>query len=141
MLEEKIIKINLKVIICKILGHDTYEAVCRGVFFGYDCRRCGSRSPFWFGKVKYPNFSNIVKRSRKKIHKKFFSYGNSWVNETDDEFWKGRLQKEINEIWRAKTPEQMKEEIIDAINVLSMIDSNVDEMTWLFNEDNTLKVE
>ncbi len=139
MNEKPIIQINLKVIICKIIGHETYEAKCRGEFFGYDCARCGSRFMCWVGKPRYPDFKTIVMNCKKKIDEKFYQYGNSWVNFTDDEFWKKRLQGEINEIWKAKTPEQMKSEIVDAINVLTMIDYNVDEMTQLFDEKVTEK--
>lgn len=73
------------------------------------------------------------------MKEKFFRYGNSWVGFNDDKFWKSRLQREIDEIWKAKTPEEMKNEITDAINVLAMINSNVNNMSWLFQDETKME--
>ncbi len=130
MKSESVITINLKLIICKIIGHNVYEARCRGEHFGYQCIRCGIRIPFWFGKIKYPDFKNIVKDCKTKINSKFSSYGNSWVNQSDQDFWKRRLNDEIKEIWSAKTSVDMIKEIDDAINVLAMIRENAKEIHY-----------
>lgn len=130
--EKPIIEFNLKVIICKILGHKTYEAKCRGEFFGYQCIRCDSRFSFWVGKPDYPNFKEIVNNCKKKIKEKFPDYGNSWVSFSDKSFWKKRTKEEFDEIWLSESPEQMKNEIDDLINILSMTRENVDE--FLFEE-------
>jgi hypothetical protein len=55
------------------------------------------------------------------MRKSFFRYGNSWVNCNDFNFWKKRLNGEINEIFLAKTDEEFKQEISDAINILAMM--------------------
>lgn len=123
--EKPIIQFNPKVIICKILGHKTYEAKCRGHWFGYDCIRCGSRFQVPVGKPDYPNFDQITKDCKKKIDESFIDYGNSWKYNSDDDFWKIRIQNEIDEIWESENPKQMEKEIIDAVNVLAMTKENV----------------
>lgn len=128
---DSIVEINLKLIICKIIGHNVYEAKCRGEHFGYQCVRCGLRTPFWFGKTKYPDFKNITKSCKVKIKNKFNVYGNSWVNSSDKDFWKNRLNEEIKEIWKAKNSKDMKSEIDDAINILAMIRGNTDDIHYL----------
>jgi len=101
------------------------KQVVEDIFFGYDCIRCGSRFPIPRGNPDYPDFEKIVKECKKKINEKFSDYGNSWKYNHNEQSWKIRIQDEIDEIWQSTTPEQMTDEIIDAINVLSMMKENV----------------
>lgn len=125
-MNDKIIKINLKLIICKVRGyHKTYKAICRGEFFGCDCRTCGCRFMADLSRVQFPQFKNIIENCKDKINEKFPKYGNSWINTRfDDDFWQKRLDGEIKEIFMANNPKEFKDEIIDAINVLSMMYEN-----------------
>ena len=73
-------------------------------------------------KIEYPDFNKIIKECKTKMKQKFPEYGNSWHNIfTNDEFWKKRLNGEIKEIFKAKNSCEKKKEIVDAINILSMM--------------------
>lgn len=124
MTAEPIIKLNLKVILCKIKGyHDT--ATYRGRTMDYiRCKTCGSEFQCHMDKCRFPRFNLLVKKCKIKMKETFPKYGNSWRFERDFRFWKKRLQGEIDEIWKAGTKEEFEKEIIDAINVLSMIHEN-----------------
>ena len=78
-------------------------------------------------KPEYPDFKQITKLCKEKIKEKFPQYGNSWNDLfIKDSFWMKRLQGEIDEIWKAENSCQQKKEIIDAINILSMMFDAVD---------------
>jgi RNA processing factor Prp31 len=72
----------------------------------------------------FPNLTEIVDKCRTKIRKKYDEYGNSWVGETDWDFWRMRLSGEIKEIWASGNMEKRQNEIIDAINILAMMYEN-----------------
>lgn len=73
-----------------------------------------------------PNFDEIIQKCKAKIECKFDDYGNSWVGYSDWQFWMNRLQGEIAEIWQTSNPKQFEKEIVDAINILSMMYMNSD---------------
>lgn len=76
---------------------------------------------------KFPDFQEIVKKSKEKMLEKFPQYGNSWQEEsflTDWSWWEKRLKNEIKEIWESSNPITTQEEIIDAINILAMMYEN-----------------
>ena len=82
--------------------------------------------------VQFPNFVNIANKCQEKMRETFHKYGNSWLRFNGLSFWKKRLDGEIEEIWKAETFEEYQKEIIDAINVLSMMYGRYDD--WFFSE-------
>ncbi|MDE1868195.1 MAG: hypothetical protein KGI08_10870 [Thaumarchaeota archaeon] len=124
MTGQPIIKLNLKAIVCKIRGyHRTVEYHGRETDW-FCCLTCSSAFYADMDKCRFPRFNLLVKKCKTKMKETFPKYGNSWRFERDFRFWKKRLQGEIDEIWKAETKEQFEKEIIDAINVLSMIHEN-----------------
>lgn len=76
-------------------------------------------------KIKFPHFREINIECRNKIIVKFKQYGNSWVQWNPDlKWWKKRLNKEIKEIFLSTNPVERQREIVDAINILSMMYEN-----------------
>lgn len=82
--------------------------------------------------IGYPDFIEIVTKCKEKMSETYNKYGNSWMDFNGLKFWKSRLDGEIEEIYQAKTFEEFQKEIIDAINVLSMMYQKPDD--WLFSE-------
>lgn len=82
--------------------------------------------------IGLPEFVDIMFKCKEKMKQTFKKYGNSWLNFNGLKFWKKRLDGEIDEIWKAKTFEEYQKEIIDAINVLSMMHDRYDD--WFFSE-------
>ena len=82
--------------------------------------------------ITYPDFIKIMNKCKDKMKVTYLKYGNSWLKYQGLKFWKNRLDGEIDEIWKAKTFEEYQKEIIDAINVLSMMHDRHDD--WLFSE-------
>jgi len=82
--------------------------------------------------IAFPDFVEIIFNCKEKMKETFVKYGNSWLHFNGLKFWKDRLDGEINEIWKAKTYEEYQKEIIDAINVLSMMYNRYDD--WFFSE-------
>ena len=82
--------------------------------------------------IQLPNFIIIANKCQEKMRETFHKYGNSWLHFNGLKFWKNRLDGEINEIWKAETFEEYQKEIIDAINVLSMMYDRYDD--WFFSE-------
>ncbi len=84
-------------------------------------------------KIKYPDFKEINKKCKSKMEEKFDEYGNSW-NENivfDWSWWYKRLQGEVKEIAETNHPITRQEEIIDAINILSMMyQNNKQNVKW-----------
>src|SRR3989304_4692925 len=75
--------------------------------------------------IEFPDFKEIVEKCREKIIKKYPEYENSWKDEgLPLSWWKKRLKKEIEEIFKAKSVEEFVDEIPDAINILAMLYSN-----------------
>ena len=48
--------------------------------------------------IKQPFWNRIVEECENKIEEKFKEYKNSWEYTSDSEFWKKRLQDEVNEL-------------------------------------------
>ncbi len=72
--------------------------------------------------IQYPFFDEIIIQCKNKMNEKFAEYGNSWkVNPYTMDWWEKRLQKEIKEIFRAKSVDEYINEIPDAINILAMM--------------------
>ncbi len=82
--------------------------------------------------VTFPDFVEIIFKCQEKMKETFPKYGNSWLYFNGLKFWKKRLDGEIDEIWKAKTFAEYQKEIIDAVNVLSMMYNRSDD--WLFSE-------
>ena len=78
----------------------------------------------------YPNFINILYKCQEKMSVTYLKHGNSWLKYQGLKFWKKRLDGEIAEIWEAKSFEEYQKEIIDAINILSMMHDKHDD--WYF---------
>ena len=71
---------------------------------------------------EFPDFEDITKECKAKILEKFPQYGNSWKHEPLTlEWWFKRLDDEIKEIKTTQDPIVMSLEILDAINILSMM--------------------
>ena len=83
-------------------------------------------------KIAFPDFIEIISKCKEKMKETFLKYGNSWLYQNGLKFWKKRLDDEIDEIWKAKTYEEYQKEIIDTINVLSMMYDSYDD--WFFGE-------
>ena len=83
--------------------------------------------PKWKMQCKFPDFEKIKQACKTKIMLKFHRYSNSWIGCSDWKFWKKRLNGEVQEIWKAKDNEKFKEEVIDAISILSMMYENANE--------------
>lgn len=79
-----------------------------------------------------PNFIEIMHQCQQKMEESFPKYGNSWLHFNGLEFWKKRLDGEIDEVWKAKTFEDYQKEIQDAINILAMMHDRYDD--WFFSE-------
>ncbi len=72
--------------------------------------------------IQYPNFDDIVIQCKKKIDEKFPEYGNSWKEDPFTmDWWNKRLNREIKEIFEAKSVEKFVDEIPDAINILAFL--------------------
>ena len=82
--------------------------------------------------VTYPDFIKIINECQNKMKLAYLKYGNSWLKYQGLKFWKNRLDGEIKEIWEAETFEEYQKEIIDAINVLSMMHDRYDD--WYFSD-------
>lgn len=82
--------------------------------------------------MMYPDFIKIIWACRTKMDDVYAKYHNSWVNYQGLQFWKKRLEDEIDEIWQAESFEQYQAEIIDVINILSMMYDKPDD--WTFSE-------
>ena len=80
--------------------------------------------------VIYPVFKIIVKRCRQLIDQKYPAYRNSWLFTTAKSWWKRRLKVEINEIFKAKSSEELRKECCDAINLLSMMHDMADKFRY-----------
>lgn len=76
--------------------------------------------------IYYPEFMKIFGRCKSIMIAKFILYKNSWINFGDMKFWKRRLEREVDEIWKAKNKEDYKKEICDVINVLAMMYENAE---------------
>lgn len=124
MNQSPIIQLNLKAIICRIKGYHT-TATYRGRSYDYiRCTTCGNQFLDHRDKCRFPNFKQIISQCKEKMKSQFPKYGNSWRGERNFQFWKRRLENEIKEIWEAKTEAEFKKEIVDAINILAMINEN-----------------
>ena len=86
----------------------------------------------WEDKMKstQPNLVKIMSECQKKMEIAYLKYGNSWLDYQGLQFWKKRLDGEIKEIWEAKTFEEYQKEIIDAINILSMMHDKHDDFLF-----------
>jgi len=75
--------------------------------------------------IEYPDFEEIIKVCKKKIEEKFPQYKNTWNDSfTSIDWWGDRLQKEVDEIFNAKSVREYVKEIPDAINILAMMYTN-----------------
>lgn len=75
--------------------------------------------------IKQPFWDRIVENCEEKIKEKFKEYGNNWEYTTDSEFWKKRLQGEVDEVkeklWEFPDELKLMKECIDVINICAMI--------------------
>ncbi len=75
--------------------------------------------------IKQPYWNRLVEECKNKIEKKFKEYENSWEYTTDSEFWKKRLQDEVNELkeklWQFPDELKVMKECVDVINICAMI--------------------
>jgi hypothetical protein len=83
--------------------------------------------------IALPEFVDIMFKCKEKMIQTFKKYGNTWLNHNGLKFWKKRIDGEIDEIWKAKTFEEYQKEIIDAINILSMMYDRYDD--WFFDKE------
>ncbi len=82
--------------------------------------------------IKFPDFNKIINHCKLVMNIKFKQYGNSWVDlrydpsttSSENEFWIKRLDTEFKEFLNAKTVDESKKELVDMINVCSMIYEN-----------------
>lgn len=81
--------------------------------------------------IRFPDFDSIVMQCKVLMSKQFPKYKNSWtttsfdfgncVFDTNRDFWYNRLKTEVKEFLKADTASSAKYELIDVINVSSMI--------------------
>lgn len=78
--------------------------------------------------IHYPDFDLLIKDCKILMEKKFPRYKNSWENihYIDSSikginFWNERLDGEYNELLEAKSNSEKYKELIDMINVCSMM--------------------
>lgn len=78
--------------------------------------------------VVYPNYDSLVRKAKRKLEENFQEKSNSWIDFTDINFWKEKLQEEVDEIWEAEDWEEMDMEIADVLNIIAMIYMNSDKL-------------
>ena len=66
-----------------------------------------------------PNFDDIIKRCLAEIKIKFPNYGNTWL-EQDDEHYKKRIKKEVNEYIDSMSVDSERRKLINIINLAAM---------------------
>lgn len=80
-------------------------------------------------KCHYPDFDNIVKTCKELMDEKFRLYGNSWENTKNEVWWMKRLTGEITELFLTKGKTEARKELLDIINIASMMYDNLTRET------------
>lgn len=71
-------------------------------------------------KIEQPDWILIKDLCRNKIIKRYEKYGNSWINCLEDDYWNGRLDREIIELKQTSLQSERINELIDIINICAM---------------------
>lgn len=66
-----------------------------------------------------PDFSTIIGKCLDEIKTKFPNYGNTWL-EKDNEHYKERIQKEVNEYIDSMTVDSERRKLLNIINLAAM---------------------
>jgi len=74
--------------------------------------------------IKQPYWGRIVESCEEKIKEKFKEYENSWEVTSDSEFWKQRVQGEVDELkeklWQFPDELKVMKECVDVINICAI---------------------
>jgi hypothetical protein len=82
--------------------------------------------------VEFPDFDKIILICKEQIRGKYSEYGNTWQDPLIAwDWWKQRLRGEIKEIFKTENEYDRRKEIIDAINILSMMFDKADLLEGL----------
>lgn len=66
-----------------------------------------------------PDIAHVIKLCKKELDIKYSQYGNTWL-EQNDEYYKERLTKEVEEYVKSMTVESERRKLLNIINIAMM---------------------